>query len=166
MRVGLIACSKEKLAKPAIAQDLYTGPIFQLSKAWMLKRLDNKHGPVNEWGILSAKYGLVLPNKKIGPYDQALGDLPKEMRDRWAQMVNTQLMQQWGEGVIYMVLAGADYRSCLRGMPMVEDVIDSWSRARKDNGMTGRRAVMGIGLIKRNLKHNVPFAGLYRPEKK
>jgi len=160
----LISCSKEKLDHPAFAQDLYTGPLFKLSKQWILHRLDKKFGPINEWGILSAKYGLVLPQVKIGPYDQALSSMPSKARDRWAQMVHTQLMQQWGANVIYMVLAGADYRACLRGMPLVEDVIDSWTRERVEHGMTRSRAAMGIGIIKRYLKYNTPFAGFCPPE--
>jgi hypothetical protein len=95
-----------------------------------------------------------------------MNDLCARELIEWQDRVHEQLKQQWGEGVIYMALAGADYRSCLRGMPMVEDVIGSWTRARKDMGMSGRRSVMGIGVIKQYLKHNVPFAGFYRPEKK
>ena len=65
-----------------------------------------------------------------------------------------------------MILAGAHYRSCLQGMPMVEDVNGSWTQERKEQGMAGRRAVMSIGIIKRYLKHNTSFSGFCPPEKK
>jgi len=158
VRVGLIACSKGKLSQPAAARDLYTGPLFQLSKQWVLSRYDEKLGPINEWAILSAKYGLVVPSLVIRPYDEALSKMKEPQRKEWAESTRHQLRVVWGKDVIYMVLAGHHYKRALDGMPMVEDVFKSWVDARRSSGMSSRRAEMGIGLIKKYLVNNVGFA--------
>jgi cytoplasmic iron level regulating protein YaaA (DUF328/UPF0246 family) len=147
MRIGLISCSKQKLDHPAPAQELYQGQLFKLSKKWISSRCD-------EWAILSARYGLVMPDQVIEPYDLALSRLPRLKQQRWRDWVHEQLVDKWGEDVIYMILAGAEYRAALRQMPMVEDVIRCWTQWRIDQGMTRRRAAMGIGLIKKALKEN------------
>ena len=106
MRVGLISCCKEKLDHKAPAEELYCSQLFKLSKQWIIKR-------VKEWGILSAQYGLVMPSRVIEPYDLALHELKPVHRERWADMVHKQLMTQWGDTPIYMILAGADYRDAV-----------------------------------------------------
>jgi hypothetical protein len=154
MRIGLISCGKEKLDHAAPAQDLYTGSYFRLCKQWISKRT-GEHGRCDEWAILSAKYGLVMPDQVIEPYDLALSDLPRLKRERWEDWVLEQLMDKWGETVIYMVLMGHDYKHVVKSnMPMVEDVIECWTQWRRDRGMTNRRAAMSIGLIKQALKED------------
>ena len=154
MRVGLISCGKEKLDHAAPAHDLYTGSYFKLCKKWITKRT-GEHSRCSEWAILSAKYGLVMPDQVIEPYDLCLSDLPRLKRERWEDWVLEQLMDKWGEQVIYMVLMGQDYRWVVKkNMPMVEDVIECWTQWRRDKGMTNRRASMSIGLIKQALKED------------
>ena len=148
MRIGLISCCKEKLDHAAPAQELYVSDYFKKSKAWI-----TKPGRVDEWGILSAHHGLVMPNRVIEPYDVCLADLPKLKQERWADWVHEQLCDQWGESVIYMVVAGYEYRQALKQMPMVEDVIQHWTRMRSHT-MGNTRARMGIGVIKRYLKED------------
>jgi len=158
MRIGLIACSKTKLDHPAPAQDLYTGPVFQLAKKWITKRAPA--GVLNrcdEWGILSARYGLVMPDQVIEPYDLCLRDLPLLQRQRWADMVHEQLVDRWSEQAIYLILAGAEYRAAVKNMPMVEDVIECWTQWRIDRGMTRRRAAISIGVLKKLLKEDTGY---------
>lgn len=150
MRVGLISCCKEKLDHAAPAEELYCSSFFKLSKAWIKKR-------VREWGILSAEHGLVLPHEVIEPYDRALSSLPRLQKERWNDYVHEQLIKKWSEQAIYLVVAGADYRTALRQMPYVEDVISFWTEQRRQAGMSGRRAVMGIGVIKKYLKEDRPY---------
>ena len=150
MRVGLIGCGAAKVEQAAPAAELYTGPFYRLCRQWM-----TKPGRVDEWGILSAKYGLVLPETVIEPYDLALKHLHYRELCRWREQVHEQLMRQWGAQVIYMVLAGDRYCSALSRMPMVEDVIAHWTNMRKLNGM--RRPQMGIGVIKRYLLEDRSF---------
>lgn len=152
MRVGLIACCKQKLDHAAPAQDLYTSPFFRLSKQWIT------YGHrCEEWGILSAKHGLVLPDQVVEPYDACLSDFSKEKKDRWASMVHAQLLEQWPEQVIWLVLMGGEYKRAVSKMKYVEDVIECWTQWRRDKGMTGRRASMSIGLILKAMKENQGF---------
>jgi len=145
MRVGLIACCKEKLDHAAPAEELYKSQLFKASKQWITKKVD-------EWGILSAEHGLVLPDQVIEPYDRALSTLTRLQKERWCDYVHEQLMDKWSDNAIYMIVAGADYRSVLSQMPYVEDVLAYWTQQRREGGMTSRRAAMSIGIIKKYLK--------------
>jgi len=146
-RVGLIACSKTKLDHAAPAAELYASPFFKKSLAWIQKRHDT-------YGILSAKYGLIMPDQVIEPYDVYLGDLSQEATASWCKLVHAQLMEKWGDRVIYQILAGSSYRIALTQMPMVEDVIGCWTQWRLDKGMGARQAQMSIGLILKALKED------------
>lgn len=157
MRVGLIACSKTKLDHAAPAHELYQGQFFKLAMQYVVRSVvigGCNVGERNEWGILSAGHGLVMPNDFLEPYDIALGDMPKWQKEEWEVLVQDQLMEMWGDGVVYTVLAGADYRYALK-MPMMEDLIGHWTRTRRDNGMTTQRASMGIGVLKKHLKQQL-----------
>ena len=147
MRVGLISCCKEKLNHVAPAQELYCSSYFKLSKAWITKRVD-------QWGILSAEHGLIMPDQVIEPYDRALTDLSRLHKERWVDYVHEQLVKKWSEQAIWLVVAGAEYRAALKYMPCVEDVIGYWTGQRKQNGMSGRKSMMGIGVIKKYLKED------------
>lgn len=149
MRVGLIACCKKKLDHAAPAIELYQSPLFKGSARWM-----NRSGRVPEWGILSAKYGLVMPDQVIEPYDLCLADLPRLQKERWADMVHEQLVEKWSEQAIWLVLMGGEYKAAVKHMPYVEDVIDCWTQWRMDKGMSRSRARMGIGVILKALKEN------------
>jgi len=61
----LIGCGGLKLDRPAAACELYTGPLF---------RAAHTHAEASgvPWAILSARYGLVMPNQVIEPYDTRL----------------------------------------------------------------------------------------------
>jgi hypothetical protein len=151
VRVGLIGCSAEKLSDPAPARLLYCGPFFKLTMQWI-----SKPGRVDEWGILSAKHGLVLPDQVIEPYDLHLDRLDYKERVVWGNKVRHQLELQWGvNNTIYMILAGAHYRVALDKMPMVEDVIRHWTEMRRLRGM--KRPQMGIGVIKKYVKEDRGF---------
>jgi hypothetical protein len=91
------------------------------------------------------------------PYDLALINFPRLQKERWNSHVHEQLIDRWGEDAIYMVLAGADYRAAVWQMPYVEDVLAHWTQHRIDSGMTGRRASMSIGIIKRYLKEDKAY---------
>lgn len=150
MRVGIISCGKEKLNHPAKAEDLYTSSYFRLCKRWIKPR-------VNKWIILSAKHGVVQPRQILAPYDLKLGDLSKKQKEQWKQKVKQQLIELYGKETIYMILAGADYRSALYGFPCVEDVISRWKEKRRQQGLSGRKAYMGIGNIKKALANNESY---------
>ena len=134
-RIGLVGCGKSKLSRPAPAKDLYIGPLFRLSRAWVERFCD-------EWGILSAKHGLVMPNQVVEPYDVSMASLDKDYRRQWTLHTNWLLYERFKDlwelvrgpvetvpmedghlvehqpiiglrGVEFVFLAGEAYASCL-----------------------------------------------------
>lgn len=126
--IGLIACGKTKLDAPAPAGELYTGPLFRMARAYIEATCD-------EWGILSAKHGLVMPQTVIAPYDQRI---PRQKFERlwWRRNINARIRSRWcanayrndrpdGHGshfvdwapelldVRFVILAGAEYREVM-----------------------------------------------------
>lgn len=151
MRVGLVSCCKTKLDHPAPARELYTSTMFRYAVQW----IENSHR-CDEWAILSAKHGLVLPDQVISPYDVYLGGMIAPQRKAWVERTRKQILDRWGPDTIYLVLMGHDYKTALRGL-MVEDPIECWTQWRINRGMTRRRAAMGIGLILKALKEQKPY---------
>lgn len=155
-RIGLIACSAIKLEHAAPARELYQGPIFKLARAWMERRAD----AFDTWAILSANYGLLMPDDVVEPYDVALSSLPIEERRAWAERTRRQIIHRWGCERIFTVIAGAEYREALgpSGFLKVEDVIGTWARWRYDEGL--RPAHVSIGLLRKYLANDCsPGAG-------
>jgi hypothetical protein len=152
MRVGLVACCKQKLDYAAPAKDLYQSPLFKHAVRWITS---NKR--VDVWGgILSAKYGLVLPDQVIEPYDMRVSAMKVPAREAWEKNTRQQIIDHWGRDTIYLVLMGSDYRAALDGL-LIEDPVACWTQWRLDRGMTRRRAAMSIGLILQALKENRPY---------
>jgi hypothetical protein len=109
-RIGIVACSKSKLPHAAAAADLYQGELFRLSKAEVI-------ATCADWCILSAKYGVVLPDQVIEPYEQALRGMTVSARVEWALQVDADLARLFGrEDVLYVVYAGVSYRGALGAM--------------------------------------------------
>jgi len=61
----ITSCSKKKLKHKAKAEDLYQGVLFKTVKDFVKRKN-------YDWVIISAKYGLVLPQQNIQPYDKQL----------------------------------------------------------------------------------------------
>jgi hypothetical protein len=104
MRVGLVGCVKSKQSRAAPAQELYTSPLFRGRRAWVERTCDC-------WFILSAKHGLVEPDRVLGPYDETLMNLPRAARRSWSAWVVQALEQGLGEvsGVVFELHAGSAY---------------------------------------------------------
>lgn len=66
-----------------------------------------------EWFILSARYGLVHPNRIIEPYNTTLHEMPSTERRAWAKHVATQLHPLCSPGQEIVLLAGRRYREYL-----------------------------------------------------
>lgn len=107
--IGIVACSKSKLTTEARARDLYQGRLFRLSRAVVEAQCD-------DWCILSAGYGVVLPTQILAPYDMTLNWLSPEQRREWAAEVNVALIKRFGRNVKFVVYAGAPYRKALVGL--------------------------------------------------
>lgn len=101
--VGLIGCGKTKREAESPARDLYLGDLFKKSRAWVERRCQ-------EWGILSAKHGLLMPDELVEPYDQTLAKMDREWKQGWAQRTSYQVYLQWGEDTDFVLLAGEEYR--------------------------------------------------------
>ena len=83
-RVILVGCVKLKLDTTAPAKELYILPLWHRRRQYAERR-------GHQWMILSAKYGLVDPDRRIAPYDVTLGDLPADERRKWGRRVVGQL---------------------------------------------------------------------------
>jgi hypothetical protein len=107
--IALVACSKRKRDHPAPARDLYTGPLFRAARSYV-------ESAGLRWYILSARHGLVYPDRNLYPYDLCLADLDHAERERWGYRVAAGLQS---EGLIplaahsWLILAGKAYRAHL-----------------------------------------------------
>ena len=109
-RVGLLACCSAKLTTEAPAQDLYVSPLFTKSRAWVEAHTD-------EWAILSAQHGLVLPDQRLKPYELSLNSMKATDVRAWGIRVNRQIRATWDlDACTFVVLAGAKYRAALNGL--------------------------------------------------
>lgn len=115
LTVGLVSCSKAKLPHAAEARDLYVSPLFRLARSVCEKRFD-------EWAILSAKFGLVLPDQVIEPYDVTLSKLPAERRKAWAMDVEHTIRATWTGAATFHVFAGKHYLQAVASLPHVDEL--------------------------------------------
>jgi len=88
------------------ARDLYTSPWFRKASAYAAQVAD-------EWYILSARYGLVDPDRVIAPYDETLKRMRATARQDWARKVVKDLQTILQPGDHVLILAGLDYRENL-----------------------------------------------------
>jgi hypothetical protein len=105
---ALISCSKSKGSHRDLARNMYDSPLF--GKSMMV---------AEGWGIpfsiLSAKYGLLDPQKVIEPYELTLKGQSKQFKAEWAAKVDEQLRSSIDPRKRLIVLAGDDYY-----VPLVE----------------------------------------------
>lgn len=109
--IALIACVKSKRSVASRAGDLYTSPLFRMSRGYVERHADR-------WFILSAKHGLLSPDVVIEPYEQTLVSARVTTRRQWAAMVAEQMRQAGllGEGRRFLWLTSAAYQRELRAM--------------------------------------------------
>jgi hypothetical protein len=79
-KVYLLTCSRRKTETVATAKDLYTSPSFIAAR-----KIAEKEGDI--WYIISAKHGLIDPEKRIKPYDLSLLSLSEIEKEKWALKV-------------------------------------------------------------------------------
>ena len=106
MSLYLVSCVGKKLSVPALAADLYTSPWFRKARLYVAKSGER-------WLILSAKYGLVHPDKVIEPYDITLNTMPVADRREWARKVFADLESYLAGVETVVFLAGKRYRQFL-----------------------------------------------------
>jgi hypothetical protein len=99
--VCLVGCGKAKADKTAKAKDLYTGSLFRAARGFAEQ--------CDDWYIISAKFGLLSPEKKIAPYESRL---PRGYiaNDNWGIAVVCALCEAMRDIHFEVVLlAGAEY---------------------------------------------------------
>lgn len=115
MKVILISCVLQKKQikenETVKAKELYISQLFK--KAWSYA---NKLNPDKIY-ILSAKYGLLSPEKPIGYYNETLLKYPTSKQKEWADNVLSQLKKEGCnlEDDEFMLLAGKTYYKYLLG---------------------------------------------------
>lgn len=109
--VGLVGCASQKLHRPAPARELYVSQLFKKASAYAELTCDR-------WYVLSAKHGLLHPNRAIEPYDIKLGTNHPTTPPihAWADRVRDQLAVELADvpGVCLVTLAGQQYQTVLR----------------------------------------------------
>jgi hypothetical protein len=102
----LVSCVKKKALSAMPARHLYLSSWFKKASAYA-----EKSGL--EWFILSAKYGLVEPDKVINPYNQTLKMMKKSERLEWADKVMAALRPHIDPEIKIVIFAGQYYRADL-----------------------------------------------------
>ena len=106
MDIHLLSCVRKKQSAAAAAKHLYVSPWFRKARSYA-----DRSG--QSWFVLSAKYGLVLPDQVISPYDFTLNTMPIAGRRQWASRVLTQLRPYLSGVESVVFLAGQRYRQFL-----------------------------------------------------
>jgi hypothetical protein len=90
-------------------------PLFRAAYNYATKNYDAV-------AILSAKYGLLLPDDEIEPYELTLKNMTKQERKKWAEKVADQLKERTGLQKISECFfhAGKEYREFL--IPILENL--------------------------------------------
>jgi hypothetical protein len=100
----LVSCVKKKALSAKPARYLYLSSWFKKASHYA-----EKSGLV--WFILSAKYGLVEPDKIIDPYNQTLNMMKKSERLDWSNRVMASLRPHIAPGMQIVIFAGRYYRT-------------------------------------------------------
>lgn len=108
----LIACSKSKLDYRRPAEQIYTGDLFKKAMRYSWLLWDNNNHQSDTF-ILSAKYGLLDPDKIIEPYDETLNNFNAFELAHWARKVEKQIydLNYHLDSIVF--LAGKHYREPL-----------------------------------------------------
>jgi hypothetical protein len=103
--VVLLSCVAQKLSEPAKARDLYQSDLFKKSLGY------GESLKPNAMFILSAKHHLLPLNKVIDPYNKTLKDMNAEDRQKWADVVLSQLKNKGYDldKDNFVILAGSTY---------------------------------------------------------
>ena len=135
MKIELISCVSKKLVeakrKPVSAKELYISPLFE--KAWAYaERMVTSDDRIY---ILSAKYGLLSPEKEIKWYDETLYKQSVEKRRQWADEVLKNLRKEGCdlENDEFILLAGDIYCKYLLG----KNGIRNAHQVYKENNLKG-----------------------------
>jgi len=114
MKLGLISCTKSKQTYPCSAAEMYQqSNLFSKAYTYAQKHYD-------QIGSLSAKYGFLLPEEEITPYELTLKNMGKQAKRNWSKRVMKQMEEKLDLTQIDSIYihAGKDYREYL--VPLLE----------------------------------------------
>ena len=77
-RLILVGCVGQKRPVSSPAKDMYISPLWEKRRAYA-------EATGMPWAILSAEYGLVMPDQVIEPYDRSLRDETPAYRREWSE---------------------------------------------------------------------------------
>jgi hypothetical protein len=112
--LGLVSCAKKKRDYPCKASELCS------PSALFRKAFDYASKNYDAVAILSGKYGLLLPDEEVEPYDRFLKKLSIEQVKEWSNKVFSQMKERLNLHDFDRVYfhAGKRYRQYL--IPMLE----------------------------------------------
>ena len=107
--VVLIGCVETKSTAPALAKDLYSGPVFA-------RRLAYAEASGRPWFVISSRWGLTRPDELIAPYEMSLAAQSPMFRRAWGRLVAEQLAAAFPleRGTLVEVHADDAYLDSLR----------------------------------------------------
>jgi hypothetical protein len=103
-KIGLISCVSKKRIGNYKAEDLYISPLFKYSKFYIKNTCD-------DFFILSAKYGLLKPDRIINNYELSVNNFSEVQRRIWSDNI----IDQFKDFIInfkeckFYILAGKNY---------------------------------------------------------
>lgn len=100
--VFLVSCGKTKQSSVVEAKKLYISDRFKKSRA-------SVEATGCPWFVISAKHGLLNPDRIIAPYNKTLKGATLECRKKWAKKVKKQMDTNLPDGRIIVILAEKDY---------------------------------------------------------
>lgn len=125
LKIGILECGRAKRSPelfPVAAEVLYTGRNFGWGKQYVQATCD-------QWGILSAKYGLLMPSDLVKPYELAVkvardrgakqDEMTKAERAAWYEKVNAQLKGKFPTDAQFIALVSSAYEPALKGLNAV-----------------------------------------------
>ncbi|WP_338452541.1 hypothetical protein R4Z09_12070 [Niallia oryzisoli] len=114
MKIALVSCTKQKKEFPCSAEEMYMPSTLFKKITSYIKQTD-----IDDWYILSAKYGLLNKNTIISPYDVTLVTMIAEERREWADRVGEELISEFTNQPEIYFFAGEKYRQYL--VPILEN---------------------------------------------
>ena len=111
----LVSCGRRKVSNAVPAKDLYCSPQFRKTR----ELVESQGWP---WFILSAKHGLLDPERRTEPYDKTLTTMNGAEQEEWAAAVIDALKSHLVEVRSVVIFAGETYRKhlapdlCSRGI--------------------------------------------------
>jgi hypothetical protein len=113
MKIALVSCTKLKQDYPCKAEEMYLpSQLFKKASTYL-----KQFGVYDGWFILSAKYGLLEPEKVIEPYNVTLNNMAMLEIKRWSEDISKQLFEYEIDEIDFY--AGERYRKYL--IPLLED---------------------------------------------